>query len=98
MIDVSPERGGDWYYYLERPKDYEIMQFTGLKDKNGVKIYEGDIIRWNDVVGSESKVFWHELGFWSANGTSIIQSHKITEVVGNIYESPELLQTLTDEK
>lgn len=82
--------------------DMEWMQYTGLKDKNGKEIYEGD------VVGSESadnyKVYWNELtaGFWikSDYDDAIYISRwkskdfddRITlEIIGNIYENPELL-------
>ena len=91
-----------------RPRDENIilMQSTGLKDKNGKEIFEGDIIRYNiDVVDIKRH---QTLGFYTVldgregffgNGMSIDdfeedakEFSKTAEIIGNIYENPELLE------
>ena len=74
--------------------EFELMQFTGLRDKNGKEIYEGDIIRIN-LNGFLGTIEFED-------GCFMIKRHKINEfclimeesltVIGNIYENLELLK------
>lgn len=76
-----------------------VMQFTGLLDKNGKEIYEGDVVRFRFEDYEEwtnYQVVWRDAGF-SAN--EIGETHHFTlfssaafEIIGNIYENPELLK------
>jgi uncharacterized phage protein (TIGR01671 family) len=64
-----------------------LMQFTGLKDRNGREIYEGDIVRMSGEVLVE--VRWQPRGAWNIMRSG---SYPIYEIIGNIYENPELLK------
>lgn len=92
-----------------------LMQYTGLKDKNGKEIYEGDIVRGrttddyefeyekrNQKAYSVSEVKWDDemtgwipFKYFSTNGVNSLEDkfYETTEceVIGNIYENPELL-------
>ena len=73
---------------------HDIMQYTGLKDKNGVEIFEGDIILFAE---STYEVKWNRnfCGF-ILSGTRMSVTYwtaRISKVIGNIYENPELLPT-----
>ena len=82
-----------------------LMQFTGLKDKNEVEIYEGDIVTYKRSVGNwtgqfmtttHKIIFTEEVNaFVMEYGSSYIKLRKHWgyeyEVIGNIFENPELL-------
>lgn len=94
----------------EDDEDLILMQFTGLKDKNGVEIYEGDILHpinppspKNDnrvVEFIEGSFCYNEAttrgnrGYWSLNNSKA----RLFEVIGNIYEHPHLLADNHDQK
>jgi uncharacterized phage protein (TIGR01671 family) len=86
--------------------EVDLMQFTGLRDKNGKEIYEGDVVRFIDVgvIGSQhyknegepkGVVRWSDFGaFYLDDGDEGPFMHSMTEfeVIGNVYENPELLE------
>jgi uncharacterized phage protein (TIGR01671 family) len=76
-----------------------LMQYTGLKDKNGREIYEGDIVV--DAYDRESREISFECKFkrgqWLLVGWKELELFHDTgrfywEVIGNIYENPELVK------
>lgn len=93
MIDIClPKKyHTDW----ER---YELMQYTGLKDKNGVEIYEGDIcnqLLLRKFGEEENPRYVGEVTFQPSSGYRV-GSEGIwpndCEIIGNIYENPELIE------
>lgn len=73
---------------------YALMQSTGLKDRHGKEIYEGDIIRHPDC--GNLVVHWDKncAGFWldgDLHHTQIFPYSEYSEVIGNIYENEDLI-------
>lgn len=105
-VDFSEQKVFCKQYYLNDWKfsEIELMQYTGLKDKNGKDIYEGDIlsypkeeqiisIRW-DKSGANWQFDEHnnfDDGVGRGNWDFNIGIAKNCKIIGNIYENPELL-------
>jgi len=85
---------------------YVLMQYTGLKDKNGKEIYEGDIV-YKEILarddpacgfyGDKLSIVYEDGGFLAKEDEHAVIAHYLhivaedCEVIGNIYENPELL-------
>ena len=71
---------------------YPVMQFTGLKDVDGVDIYEGDIIE--DEEHYLSEVYWDEEDhMWGCTDIGgLADAPRQIKVIGNIHQNPELLE------
>jgi uncharacterized phage protein (TIGR01671 family) len=77
----------------------EIMQYTGLKDRNNKEIYEGDIMQVDYNEKYKAEVYWGDEGLWCLKWNKEGKDYNYRmfaceklKVVGNIYENPDLLK------
>jgi uncharacterized phage protein (TIGR01671 family) len=93
--------GGGLHIHDALEKKYPIMQYTGVKDKNGKEIYEGDILRsksdWEDRPHYIGPVIHSEGIFMVDDKCGTFLKKDWVEVLGNIYENPELLRDANEE-
>ena len=110
VIDGSDDSEyGTGNVWLE-DKDFELMQFTGMLDKNGVEIYEGDILKsnkdmFNYYTEIQPEILYqvkytdgaYRLFSTDNQNIDLLDMANInSKIVGNIYENPELLGTKSD--
>lgn len=92
-LSVSPG-GRRWLGHV----DVLLMQYTGLKDGNGKEIYEGDLIELKIDFGYGpqpviASVIWEGAGWqFDSDAGCAYGSDAVGEVIGNIYENPDLLE------
>ena len=98
-LDLNDAVMNDWITVC--PEQIELMQSTGLKDKNNQEIFEGDIV---DYKGRKAVIKWHgsyasfiyrfvdELQERASDWEPLFLACYHFEVIGNIYENPELFE------
>ena len=86
----SPTIFGNVFY--DYWNDVELMQYVGCKDKNNKEIYEGDIVKTKEHMGQI--IYSKGMFFIDVKGDFYLPIYNVSEfmeVIGNIYENPELI-------
>lgn len=88
-IAIRPDQHNDYF----DTEDMILMQYTGLDDKNGKEIYEGDIVKYENMTG---KIMFFNGSFIMSNFEETEEwelgvINEELEIMGNIYDNPELL-------
>ena len=103
MVTISLPR----FPFVQDVVSDTVMEYTGLSDKNGKEIYEGDVVKWwvnNITRTSPVEYVEQQASFWMMkdidSGHSVINDwmRGEYEIIGNIHENPELINTGTKNK
>ena len=97
----------DFGEYWRDFRDAKLMQSTGLLDKNGKEIFEGDVVQFEDCYETSDFLYinigiieWCQGGFHVTNRDSVLMEDLLdgdsldVTIIGNIYENPELLEDI----
>ena len=83
-------------YITVSPNEINLMQSTGLKDKNGKEIFEGDVVSIDTDEFDLLFVKYESCIYWLMDDEECVEHlsdyYKYVSIVGNIYENPELLE------
>ncbi|MFC2345562.1 YopX family protein [Campylobacter sp.] len=99
IVEIMDDDGNVWEYELSSD-EIALVQYTGLKDQNNAEIYEGDIVKGNFIKDNSEAV--GKIAYFNKDASfichlqggdyALLISLERLEVVGNIYENPEILQ------
>ena len=95
MVSLKIENDSEWYWF----KEVVLMQSTGLKDKNGVEIFDGDLVKpkrdepfvIKHFIKGQGIIKHVDIGAYGHSFEGIYSGEEL-EVIVSIYENPELLE------